>query len=321
MANNELRVGSHMVAVKQKIAEGGFGLIYLCVDARTGREMVLKKCGIQRQESYDIVNKEVKMLQKFASPYIVSLVSHEVSSRIGSEALLLLELCPGGHLLERLNGLGGKLLPPKKVYQVFGQLLMAMQPLHESKPFIVHRDLKLENVLFGQDGKVRLCDFGSCVQGYVYLRDSKERADAEEVISKETTQMYRSPEMVDLYLRQVLTEKSDIWALGCILYALCFLSHPFQDAGSLGILSAKVVIPKNGVVGEECHTLIMRMLDVSKNAFSFFSLPLFHLCTHMHTCTLSHIHAFTHTYTHIYTILIRTKIGGPRGSTHNHTAA
>jgi hypothetical protein len=62
-----------------------------------------------------------------------------------------------------------------------------------------------------QDGNVRLCDFGSCVIGHVPLRNVEERAAAEEIIGKETTQIYRSPEMIDLYMRDVLTEKSDIW--------------------------------------------------------------------------------------------------------------
>lgn len=90
----------------------------------------------------------------------------------------------------------------------------------------------------------------------------EERQAAEDIIAKETTQMYRAPELVDLYMRDILTEKSDIWALGCILYALCFLIHPFQNAGSLGILSAKIQFPKVSPVSQDCHTLILRMLDV-----------------------------------------------------------
>ena len=62
-----------------------------------------------------------------------------------------------------------------------------------------------------QDGNVRLCDFGSCVIGRISIRNAEEKAAAEEIILKETTQMYRSPELVDLYMREVLTEKSDIW--------------------------------------------------------------------------------------------------------------
>lgn len=41
--------------------------------------------------------------------------------------------------------------------------------------------------------------------------------------------MYRPPEMCDLYLKYDITEKVDIWMLGCILYTLCFYKHPFVD--------------------------------------------------------------------------------------------
>ena len=64
-----------------------------------------------------------------------------------------------------------------------------------------------------QDGKVRLIDFGSVVVGEVLLTTTEERSIAEEEISRNTTQMYRAPEMIDLYWRDVLTEKTDIWVL------------------------------------------------------------------------------------------------------------
>lgn len=60
---------------------------------------------------------------------------------------------------------------------------------------------------------MKLIDFGSAYIGYTPLRTPEERSQAEEDISKNTTQMYRAPEMVDLYMRNVLTEKTDIWVL------------------------------------------------------------------------------------------------------------
>jgi AP2-associated kinase len=57
------------------------------------------------------------------------------------------------------------------------------------------------------------------------LRSPEDRARAEEDIGKNTTQMYRAPEMVDLYLREILTEKTDIWVRkrsGCMHY--CYLN-------------------------------------------------------------------------------------------------
>lgn len=74
--------------------------------------------------------------------------------------------------------------------------------------------------------------------------------------------MYRAPEMVDLYMRNQLTEKTDIWALGCVFFALSYLKHPFQDAGSLGILAGKYVLPQNGTISEDAVIVLKRMLDV-----------------------------------------------------------
>ena len=70
----------------------------------------------------------------------------------------------------------------------------------------MHRDLKPVNFLV-KNGAYKLCDFGSAVFGHVDLRTSRARAEAEEVIEKTTTQMFRSPEMVDLYMSKKLTQR------------------------------------------------------------------------------------------------------------------
>lgn len=109
---------------------------------------------------------------------------------------------------------------------------------------------------------MRLCDFGSCEESPILLRNPREREKADESIQKETTQMYRAPEMVNLYMREQITEKADIWALGCIFFALCFLRHPFQDVGSLAILQAKYSLPSEHTVSSDAIELLHRMLDV-----------------------------------------------------------
>ena len=147
----ELRVGNYTVCVKNRLAEGGFGYVDLVYEASSRAEYVLKRCGIERPEMYEIVKKEISILQRFAGPHLVKLLASEVITLAQGkrEACLLLEFCPGGHLLERLCGREGKHLPPASLYRIFGQLLLALKPMHESEPPITHRDLKLENILFG----------------------------------------------------------------------------------------------------------------------------------------------------------------------------
>lgn len=57
--------------------------------------------------------------------------------------------------------------------------------------------------------------------------------------------MYRGPECLDTYNNFPIDHRLDVWALGCILYVLCYRQHPFADAAKLAILNAKYIIPAN----------------------------------------------------------------------------
>jgi AP2-associated kinase len=83
----------------------------------------------------------------------------------------------------------------------------------------------------------------------------------EEEIKKYTTLSYRAPEMIDLYsLAQPITTKSDIWALGCLLYKLCFFTLPFGES-TLAIQNGNFTIPDNSRYSTSMHQLIRYMLE------------------------------------------------------------
>ncbi len=128
----------------------------LVTEIHTKKDFVLKRCNVDRETAFATVKKEINILQRFAGPYVVQLIDTDIitKNRTSREALLLLDFCPGGHLLERLNKRNGSFLPEESILRIFGQLLLALKPMHESTPPVVHRDLKLENILFGA---VRLC--------------------------------------------------------------------------------------------------------------------------------------------------------------------
>ena len=102
---------------------------------------------------------------------------------------------------------------------------LALYYLHEKK--FLHRDLKTQNI-FLKHGRVRLGDFG-----IAKILDST-RDFANTCIG---TPYYMSPE---LFKYKPYSYKSDIWALGCILYEMCNLRHAF-DAQSLNGLAVKIL--------------------------------------------------------------------------------
>lgn len=67
---------------------------------------------------------------------------------------------------------------------------------------------------------------------------------------------YRSPEMIDVYRRQPIDEKSDIWALGVLLYKLCYYTTPFEEQGQMAILNASYKFPHYPPFSDRLKTLI-----------------------------------------------------------------
>jgi serine/threonine protein kinase len=240
-------------------------------------QMVLKVTSILSRQQRDIAEKEAKLLSRLSHPSIIKMfdtcyrtVAHEKSSRRGSKVdpakerpqhLILMEYCEGGHALEVCTRMAatGTRFDLSTLIIAFGQICNAVSYLHAQRPPIVHRDLKPANFLV-KNGAYKLCDFGSAVFGHVDLKTPAARAEAEEEIQKTTTQMFRAPEMVDLYMAKKLTQATDVWALGCCLYSLAFLQNCFEEGSNLAILSRKYRIPDDNPYGEGLVELIDRML-------------------------------------------------------------
>uniref|UniRef100_A0A8C5V235 Cyclin G associated kinase n=1 Tax=Microcebus murinus TaxID=30608 RepID=A0A8C5V235_MICMU len=148
------------------------------------------------------------------------------------------------------------------VLKIFYQTCRAVQHMHKQKPPIIHRDLKVENLLLSNQGTIKLCDFGSAttISHYPdYSWSAQKRAMVEEEITRNTTPMYRTPEIIDLYSNFPIGEE----ALGCILYLLCFQHHPFEDGAKLRIVNGKYAIPLSDTRYTVFHDLIRAMLKVN----------------------------------------------------------
>uniref|UniRef100_A0A8C9U2Y9 Auxilin n=1 Tax=Scleropages formosus TaxID=113540 RepID=A0A8C9U2Y9_SCLFO len=193
-------------------------------------------------------------------------IGKEESDTGQAEFLILTELCRGQlvDFIKRVELKGPVLCDT--VLKIFYQTCRAVQHMHRQKPPIVHRDLKIENLLISHQGTVKLCDFGSAtttVHYPDYSWSAQKRSMVEDEITRNTTPAYRTPEMIDLYSNYPINEKQDIWALGCILYLLCFKVHPFEEGAKLQIVNGKYSIPPNDTKYTVFHDLIRSMLKVN----------------------------------------------------------
>ncbi|OXB72297.1 UNVERIFIED_CONTAM: hypothetical protein H355_013341 [Colinus virginianus] len=247
-----VEMGEMKLRIRRVIAEGGFAFVYEAQDLGSGKDYALKK---KLSGHPNIV--------QFCS---AASIGKEESDTGQGEFLLLTELCKG-QLVEFLKKVEPKgLISCDTVLKIFYQTCRAVQHMHKQKPPIIHRDLKVENLLISSQGTIKLCDFGSAttVAYYPdYSWSAQKRAMVEEEITRNTTPMYRTPEMIDLYSNFPISEKQDIWALGCILYLLCFRQHPFEDGAKLRIVNGKYSIPQNDTRYSVFHDLIRSTLKVN----------------------------------------------------------
>eukprot|EP01137_Pigoraptor_chileana_P021483 Opistho-2@85277 len=257
-----LRVGDHNVVIEKSVAEGGFAYVFEARDVSSGAIFALKRVVVD-DEKLPLIEKEIAFLKRVnGHKNIVALKDSSVSKiRDGYfEGLILMELCPGRVLdimAERVN----KPLTEAEILHVFTDVCEGVAHVHTVSPPIVHRDLKIENILRGSDGIFKLCDFGSATDAIVRPQGTAGIAAIEEDIQRHTTVQYRAPEMIDLYSGKLIGLKADIWALGCLLYKLCFMTTPFEDR-TLQILNCKYTVPTTPAYSPALLSLIKFMLEI-----------------------------------------------------------
>ncbi|XP_028348264.1 cyclin-G-associated kinase isoform X5 [Physeter macrocephalus] len=267
-----VEMGELRLRVRRVLAEGGFAFVYEAQDLGSGREYALKRLLSNEEEKNRAIIQEVCFMKKLSGHANIvqfcsaASIGKEESDTGQAEFLLLMELCRG-QLVEFLKKIESKgPLSCDTVLKIFYQTCRAVQHMHRQKPPIIHRDLKVENLLLSNQGTIKLCDFGSAttISHYPdYSWSAQRRALVEEEITRNTTPMYRTPEIVDLYSNFPIGEKQDIWALGCILYLLCFGQHPFEDGAKLRIVNGKYAIPADDTRYSVFHGLIRATLRVS----------------------------------------------------------
>ncbi|KAG7150879.1 Serine/threonine-protein kinase ppk30 like [Verticillium longisporum] len=265
----KIQVGSHRVVIQKYLSEGGFAHVYLVKLPKPldGTDLaVLKRVAVPDKEALRSMRIEVETMKRLKGHrMIVTYIDSHASELRGGgfEVFLLMEYCNGGGLIDFMNTRLQHRLTEPEILHIFTDVAEGVACMHYLKPPLLHRDLKVENVLIlsqGSKKRFKLCDFGSAAPPKPAPQTVVECRLLDEDVQKHTTLQYRSPEMIDVYRKQPIDEKSDIWALGVLLYKLCYYTTPFEDQGQLAILNASFRFHSHPVFSERLKKLIASML-------------------------------------------------------------
>ncbi|NXW22789.1 NEK1 kinase, partial [Circaetus pectoralis] len=209
----------------RKIGEGSFGKAILVKAKENGQQYVIKEINIskmsnkEREES----RREVAVLANMKHPNIVL---YRESFEENGCLYIVMDYCEGGDLFKKINAQKGVLFSEDQILDWFVQICLALKHIHDRK--ILHRDIKSQNIFLTKDGTIQLGDFGIAR----VLNSTAELART--CIG---TPYYLSPEICQ---NKPYNNKSDIWALGCVLYEMCTLKHAFE-AGNMKNLVLKII--------------------------------------------------------------------------------
>ncbi|KFM27498.1 MAP/microtubule affinity-regulating kinase 3 [Auxenochlorella protothecoides] len=239
--------------------KGGFCTVRRALHAATGAQVAVKiieKARLRDATDRERVEREVRVMRALNNH--VNIVRVLESAETADAVYVVMEHCTGGSLLDHVRE--RKCLRDGEAALVFQQLLAALGHCHGAG--IVHRDVKLENILFDGAGGVQLIDFGLC--GF-FVPGRRLRCHC-------GSPSYAAPEIVAR--REYDAPPVDVWSLGVVLFAMLAGYLPFHSKDKKA-LSAKIVAGAfrfPAWVDPQARDLLSRMLTVLRVARAAFGL-------------------------------------------------
>lgn len=203
--------------IVRPLGAGGMGTVYQALHRIRREQVALKYLSHVREDDAQAVRKlvrEVEMIALINSPNIVNVLDLGFHEGMG---FLVMELCTGTNLRRYMQA--EELLPLADVLYVARGIAVGLENAHHHS--VLHRDVKPENVQITADYEVKLLDFGASRR----YRPGQNSTDRMKIIG---TPHYMSPE----HLRGLKIDgRSDLFALGVILYEMLAKRHPFDAGG------------------------------------------------------------------------------------------
>nr|WP_208402586.1 Stk1 family PASTA domain-containing Ser/Thr kinase [Lysinibacter cavernae] len=197
--------------IRSRIARGGMATVYVATDKRLERRVAIKVMHGHLADDNAFkkrFDQEARSAARLAHPNVVNVFDQGQDSEL---AYLVMEYLPGITLRDLLKTQGA--LTPEQTLEISEAVLSGLSAAHSEH--IVHRDMKPENILLADDGRIKLGDFG------LARAASANTTTGQALLG---TIAYLSPELVT---KGIADERSDIYAFGIVMYEMITGVQPF----------------------------------------------------------------------------------------------
>ncbi|KFP47761.1 Serine/threonine-protein kinase Nek8, partial [Cathartes aura] len=225
-------------------------IVHLCLRKADQKLVILKQIPVEQMSKDERLGgqNECQVLKLLSHPNVIEYYENFLEDKA---LMIAMEYAPGGTLAEFIHKRCNSLLDEDTILHFFVQILLALHHVHTKQ--ILHRDLKTQNILLDKHRMiVKIGDFGI----------SKILSSKSKAYTVVGTPCYISPELCE---GKPYNQKSDIWALGCVLYELASLKRAFE-AANLPALVLKIMsgtfAPISDRYSPDLRQLILSMLNL-----------------------------------------------------------
>jgi serine/threonine-protein kinase len=213
--------------IESVVATGGMASVFRANDLCTGRRVALKVPRLEAECDpvfHERFNREAEIGKKLDHPAVVKVLDHNR----GKHLYMVAEWAEGRSLRQILSE-GGKLSPDRAVWMAL-EICVALEYMHREG--VVHRDLKPENIIIDSEDRIKIIDFGIA-----------QLAGARRLTFGKLSQVMGSPDYISP--EQVKGKRgdarSDLFALGVILYEMLTGQVPFSGPNPLAVMNARLL--------------------------------------------------------------------------------